>query len=81
MTFIPMRSEDMQPLADLLAQMTGLPEDRVAGFVVMVAAFEEDGTPGGRLITSTDSLRTVKTMLTAGLMQVQDDLDRMAGLS
>lgn len=76
-----LREEDLEPLGDLLAQMTGVPPDRLAGFVVMIGTFEEDGKPGGRLISSTSNLRTVYTMLQLAGAQVEGELDKLAGLS
>jgi len=81
MEVMKIREEDLQPLGDLLARMTGLPPDRIAGFVVMIGMFDEHDRPGGRLIASTGSLRTVKTMLDIAGAQVAGELDKLSGLS
>jgi hypothetical protein len=76
-----MREEDLIPLGDMLAELTGMPPGQVAGFVVMVGVFEDDGKPGGRLISSTTNLRTVSHMLELASAQVQGELDDLSGLS
>jgi hypothetical protein len=76
-----MREEDLIPLGDLLSVITGVPPSRLAGFVVMIGVFEEDEKPGGRLIASTPNLRTVAHMLEIAGAQVQDELDKLSGLS
>lgn len=73
--------EDLARIGSLLREVTGLPRDRVAGFVVMVAVYEEDDMPGGRIIASTPNLRTVATMLDVARSQLTIELDRLSELS
>lgn len=76
-----LREEDLIPLGDLLSVITGVPPNRLAGFVVMIGVFEENETPGGRLIASTPNLRTVQHMLEIATAQVNAELDELSGLS
>lgn len=76
-----MRDEDLEPLAAMLAQVSGIPPERLAGFAVMLAVFEEDGKPGGLLISSTPNLRTVQKMLEVAQGEIGGELGKLAGLS
>lgn len=73
--------EDLEPLARILSQITGVPGERLAGFAVTIAVFEEDETPSGRLISSTPNLRIVAQMLDLARSEVGRELDKLAGLS
>ena len=77
----PITPEELDDLTRMLVALSGLPEGRVAGFAVMVATFDEDGSPNGLLITSTPNLRTAKTMVDVAQYQIQGELDRLADLS
>jgi hypothetical protein len=76
-----MRNEDLGPLADMLSDVSGVPLERLAGFMVMIAMYEEDGRPGARVISSTTDLRNMAQMLNVALTQVQGELDKIHGLS
>ena len=75
------REEDLIPLAEMLSQLSGVPQDRLAGFVVTMAVWEEDGTPSGRMIASTPNLRVVSMMIDVARGEVQRELDKLAGMS
>jgi hypothetical protein len=70
---------DMVPLADLLVQMTAVPRERTAGFVVLMAIYEEDGTPGGRILTSVPTLRATAELIDVAREQIKAELERLAG--
>lgn len=72
---------DLDPLAEMLRDITDLPEDQLAGFAVVLAVIDENGNAGGRLISSTPNLRAVAQMLEVALAQIENDLDKLAGLS
>ena len=72
---------DLDPLAAMLREITDLPEDQLAEFAVVLATIDEEGRAGGRLISSTPNLRAVAQMLELALSQVENDLDKLAGLS
>ena len=74
-------SEDLEPLAEMLSQISGIPDERLAGFAVMLATWEEDGRPGGRLISSTHNLRTLAKMLDVARSEVAEELEKLAGMS
>jgi hypothetical protein len=72
---------DLSELGTVVCQVTGLPPGQVAGFAIMVAVYEEDGSAGGRLIASTPSLRAVAKLIEVAGTQVGEELDRLAGLT
>jgi hypothetical protein len=75
------REEELLPLADMLSEISKVPHDRFAGFVVALAIYNEDGSPGGRLIASTPNLRTVSLILEVSQAEVRRELDKLADLS
>ena len=75
------REEDLIPLGELLSQLSEIPPERVAAFVVTMAVWEEDGSPSGRMIASTHSLRAVAMVLDVARGEVQQELDKLAGMS
>jgi hypothetical protein len=72
---------DMGQLADLLEQMSGVPRERTAGFVAVLAVWEEDGTPGGRIFTSLTTLRKTAALIDVAREHIQEELERLAGQS
>jgi len=75
------REDDLEPLAEVLAALSGVPRERTIGFAVVVAVREEGGDPGGRLITSTEDLRHVAMMLDLAMAEVDEERRRRAALS
>jgi hypothetical protein len=73
--------EGIDELGTLICQVAGVDPEQVPGFVVLVAHIEEDGTAGGRMITSTPNLRHTQKLIQVGLGEVDRELDKLAGLS
>ena len=73
--------ENLMPLAEIISNLIGTPQDRIAGFAVVVATYEEDEKPSGRLIASTPSLRAVGMMLDVAREEINVELAKLSGLS
>ena len=71
----------IEELGTLICQFAGINPAQVPGFAVLIAVIEEDGTAGGRMITSTPNLRHTQKLIQVGLGEVDRELDKLAGLS
>jgi hypothetical protein len=72
---------DIEELGTLICHVAGINPEQVPGFAVLIAVIEDDGTAGGRMITSTPNLRHTQKLIQVGLGEVDRELDKLAGLS